>query len=65
MRSEVWAYPTSGIASLVSSDTVLDGSNNQIGLTSYRYDETTGSGHAALVTTTGLPNHGAAGSQRG
>jgi RHS repeat-associated protein len=65
LRSEGWAYPTSGIVSLVSFDTVVDGSNNQIGLTNYHYDETTGAGHAALVTTTGLPNHVAAGAQRG
>jgi YD repeat-containing protein len=63
LRTETWTYPTSGIVNLVSSDTVTDGTN-QIGLTSYAYDETTGTGHAALVTTSGLPQHGAA-SQRG
>ena len=49
---------------LGSSDTVTDGTN-QIGLTDYLYDETTGAGHAALATTSGLPQHVAAAGQRG
>ena len=36
---------------------MTDGSNNEIGLTAYTYDETLGPGHAALVTTSGLPGH--------
>jgi hypothetical protein len=44
----------------VASDAVTDGTN-LIGLTGYLYDETTGTGHAALATTSGLPQHGAAG----
>ena len=62
LRNETWAYPTSRIVNLVASDTVTDGTN-QIGLTTYAYDETTGTGHAALVTTS-VPQHSAAG-QRG
>ena len=62
LRQETWTYPTSGIPSLVSTDTVTDGTNN-IGLTGYLYDETSGTGHAALVTTS-VPQHGVAG-QRG
>jgi hypothetical protein len=50
MRKETWAYPTSGIVNLVSSDTLTDGTN-QIGLATYVYDETAGTGHAALVGT--------------
>ena len=64
LRQETWTYPASGIPSLVSSDTVTDGTN-QIGLTDYLYDETTGAGHAALATTSGLPQHVAAAGQRG
>ena len=64
LRNETWAYPTSGIVSLLSSDTVTDG-NTLIGLTTYLYDETAGAGHGVLVTTSGVPQHGAAGSQRG
>ena len=63
LRGETWAYPTEGIADLVSSDSVNDG-NTLIGLTNYTYDETSGTGHAPLVTTSGLPNHTSAG-QRG
>ena len=48
---------------MVASDTVADGTN-QISNTIYYYDETMGSGHAALAPTSGLPHHGAAG-QRG
>lgn len=47
----------------MASDTVADGTN-QISNTIYYYDETMGSGHAALAPTSGLPHHGAAG-QRG
>ena len=46
MRKETWLYPTSGIANLVSTDSVVDGSGNSIGNTSYIYDETQGTGHA-------------------
>jgi hypothetical protein len=59
LRKETWAYPSTGIVSLVSTDTVTDGSNYEIGLTAYTYDETLGPGHAALITTSGLPQHGA------
>jgi YD repeat-containing protein len=62
LRKETWAYPTSGIVNLLSSDTLTDGTN-QIGLATYVYDETAGTGHAALVGTS-VPQHSAAG-QRG
>jgi RHS repeat-associated protein len=66
LRKEAWVYPSTGIVSLLSSDTVTDGGGNQISQTTYAYDETTGSGHAALVATSGLPQHGGAiGTQRG
>ena len=65
LRKEVWTYPSSGIVNLVSSDAVSDGSNNQIGLTTYSYDETSGTGHAALVATSGLPEHLPESGQRG
>ncbi len=64
LRKETWTYPTSGIPSLLSVDTVTDGTS-QIGLTRYLYDETSGTGHAALVTTSGLPQHGTESGQRG
>ena len=64
LRQETWTYPTSGIPSLVSTDTVTDGTN-RIGLTGYLYDETSGTGHAALVATSGLPRHGTVSGQRG
>ncbi len=64
LRNETWAYPTSGIASLLLSDTVTDG-NTLIGLTTYLYDETAGTGHGPLVTTSGLPQHLSEGGQRG
>ena len=64
LRKETWTYPTTGIVNLVASDAVTDGANT-IGLTTYLYDETSGTGHAALTTTSGLPNRAAAGSQRG
>jgi YD repeat-containing protein len=63
LRNETWTYPTTGIVNLLSSDSVTDGANNQISLTTYSYDETTGAGHAALVTTS-VPQHAGAG-QRG
>lgn len=62
LRNETWTYPTSGIVNLISSDVVTDGTN-QIGYTTYSYDETAGTGHAALVGTS-VPQHSAAG-QRG
>jgi YD repeat-containing protein len=66
LRKELWVYPSTGIVSLLSSDTVQDGSANKISQTTYAYDETTGSGHAALAKTSGLPQHGGAvGTQRG
>jgi hypothetical protein len=66
MRKELWVYPSTGIVSLLSSDTVQDGSGNQISQTTYAYDETAGTGHAALTTTSGLPQHGGTvGTQRG
>jgi RHS repeat-associated protein len=64
LRKETWTYPTSGIANLVSVDSVVDGAGNSIGNTSYTYDETTGAGHAALVTTS-VPQHNAVSGQRG
>jgi RHS repeat-associated protein len=63
LRNETWSYPSSGIADLLSSDTVTDG-NTLIGLTNYAYDETSGTGHAALVATS-VPNHAATTAQRG
>jgi hypothetical protein len=64
LRNETWTYPTSGIVGLLSSDAVTDGSN-QISLTAYGYDEATGTGHAALATTSGLPQHSTESGQRG
>jgi RHS repeat-associated protein len=40
-----------------SNITVVDGSGNKISETVYGYDETSGTGHAALQTTSGLSNH--------
>ena len=65
LRQETWTYVGSGAASLLQSDSVLDGSNNQIGYTTYAYDETAGTGHAALVATSGLPNHNPVSGGRG
>lgn len=64
LRNETWTYPTSGIVNLISSDVVTDGTN-QIGYTAYGYDETTGTGHGTLMTTSGLPQHLAGSDQRG
>jgi len=67
LRQETWTYPTTGIVNLVSSDAVSDGASpaNQIGLTTYAYDETTGAGHAPLAVTSGLPQHVGVAGQRG
>jgi RHS repeat-associated protein len=63
MRRETWAYPSTGIPGLLYLDTVTDGTNN-IGQTAYLYDETTGTGHAALVGTS-VPQHLSTSGQRG
>ena len=66
LNKEVWVYPSSGIINLPISDTITDAGTATISQTSYGYDETTGSGHAAVVATSGLPQHGGTvGSQRG
>jgi YD repeat-containing protein len=64
LRNETWTYPTTGIANLLSADLVGDGTT-QIGKTLYSYDETTGTGHAAVSPTSGLPQHTAVTGQRG
>ncbi len=56
LRHEVWTYGGS-IAGLITVDQVYDGSGSLANQTNYAYDETTGTGHAALVTTSGLPSH--------
>ncbi len=63
MRVETLTYPTTGIHNLVSSDVVTDGTST-VGSTTYAYDETLGTGHAALLTTT-VPGHFNPSSQRG
>lgn len=60
LRKELWAYPTTGVVSLLSEDDVSDGNNSEAGQTRYSYDI------GSLTSTTGLPQHsGAIGGQRG
>lgn len=60
LSKEVWAYPTSGLADLVQSDTVYDAASNWVSQRLYNYDE------APPATTSGFPQHaGAIGNQRG
>lgn len=47
--------PTEIDVPFLSQVTVKDGSGNQVSQTTYGYDETTGTGHAALTTVSGLP----------
>jgi hypothetical protein len=65
LRKETWTYPNTGIANLLSSDSVTDYANNVIALTTYGYDEYSGQGHAALQPTSGLPQHLSMSGQRG
>ncbi len=65
LQKETWVYPSTGIVNIASSDTVYDGSGTQISQTTYAYDETSGTGHAGVVATSGLPQHGGAVGQRG
>jgi RHS repeat-associated protein len=64
LRHEAWTYGGS-IVGLVTADQVYDGSSHLANQTNYGYDETTGTGHAALVTTSGVPSHAAASGPRG
>ena len=60
LQRELWSYPTSGIAGLLSTDTVYDGSGNQVSQVGYGYDQ------SPVTPTSGLPQHaGPIGSQRG
>jgi hypothetical protein len=59
LQKEFWNYPTTGIVNLISSYQVYDASNNLASQTGYGYDS------GALTTTSGLPQHVAAGGQRG
>jgi RHS repeat-associated protein len=59
LRKELWAYPTSGIVSLVLGDTVYDGGGNIQSQSVYGYDQTT------PVTSSGVPQHAAMNGPRG
>ena len=59
LRKEVWTYPSTGIASLLSEDQVYDGSGNLAGQTTYTYDGST------PVASSGVPQHVAVSGQRG
>lgn len=59
LQEKAGVYSTSGIADLVQSNTVFDGSHNTEGLTIYRYDETT------PVASSGVPQHIAVSGPRG
>ena len=59
LRHEVWTYPTSGIANLVSKDQVYDGSGNIASQSSYSYDGST------PTASSGVPSHVAVSGQRG
>jgi RHS repeat-associated protein len=52
-------------AGLLTQTTVADGAGNQVSQTTNGYDETTGTGHDPLTTTSGLANHNAATGNRG
>lgn len=65
LRQEMWAYPGSGNVALPLFDKVYDQSGALASETTYGYDETTGTGHSALVPTSGVPAHVAVSGQRG
>ncbi len=66
LRKEVKHYQNAGNRIVLSDDATLDGNGNELSQTTYGYDETTGSGHAALQPTSGLPQHSTGlASQRG
>jgi RHS repeat-associated protein len=59
LRKETWSYVQNISATELSTDLVLDGNNNQIGITDYSYDTTT------LTSSSGVPQHVAATGARG
>ncbi len=59
LRHEVWTYPTSGIANLLSADRIYDGSANLASQTTYSYDGST------PTSSSGVPQHVAVTGQRG
>ena len=59
LRHEVWTYPSTGIASLLSSDEVYDGSGNLAAHTNYGYD------NLPVTSSSGVPQHVAVSGQRG
>jgi len=65
LRKDIKTYAAAGNALVLTQDEISDGSGSVLGRTTYGYDETSGTGHAALQPTSNLPQHSAISGARG